>query len=226
MRSRRTKYIPVVLSREEAERVFGGLSHPFDLLVRLMYGCGLRLFEVLNLRIGCLNFEGGVLTVHDGKGRKDRTVPLPRCLVEDLQRQVRRVKSQLGKDLQAGFAGAFMPTAWSRKFPKGGRELPWQWLFPARMLTLVVETQERRRYHAHGSKVGAAIRKATQDADLLKRVTAHTFRHSYASHLLEANFDIRTIQELLGHSSLETTMIYTHTLRSRGVRAAESPLDL
>ncbi len=225
VRAKRTKYIPVVLSRAEVDAVLGRLEHPYDLIVSLLYGCGLRVFEGVNLRIGCLNFDAGVLTVHDGKGRKDRTVPLPECLVPALERQVSRVRIQLGKDIEAGFAGAFLPGAWARKFRHGAKELPWQWLFPARRFSLVPETEELRRYHAHERKVGAAIRDAARAAGLMKRVTAHTFRHSFASHLLEANYDIRTIQELLGHGSLETTMIYTHTLRSRTIKEARSPLD-
>ncbi|EDY85087.1 integron integrase subfamily [Verrucomicrobiia bacterium DG1235] len=225
VRARRTKYIPVVLSRAEVDAVFEQLTHPFDLATRLMYGCGLRLFEVVNVRVGSLNFGAGILTVHDGKGRKDRTVPLPRCLMQDLERQVRRVRIQLGRDIEGGFDGVFMPGSMDRKGGSLAKELPWQWLFPYRKLTLVRGTEERRRYHAHEKKLGAAIREAARRVGLAKRVTAHTFRHSFASHLLEANYDIRTIQELLGHSSLETTMIYTHTVRSLTIKEAESPLD-
>ena len=225
IRAKRSNYIPVVLSRKEVDLVISKLKHPQDLMVRLLYGCGLRLFECVNVRINCLNFDSKILTIHDGKGKKDRTVPLPESLIPDLQKQLQRVNRLLDKDLENGFAGPFLPSAMSRKFKNAGKELPWQWLFPAPKLTLVPETKELRRYHAHEKKLSGAIRKASSEARITKRVTAHIFRHSYASHLLEANFDIRTIQELLGHSDVKTTMIYTHTVNMKTIREPKSPPD-
>ena len=225
VRAKRSNYIPVVLSREEVQLVISKLKHPQNLMVKLMYGCGLRLFECVSVRVNCLNFDSGILTVHDGKGKKDRTVPIPEKLVPDLNRQIARVERLLEKDREVGFAGPFLPSALSRKLKSSGKELPWQWLFPAPKLTLVPETDELRRYHAHEKKLSSCIRIAAREAKLTKRVTAHTFRHSYASHLLQANYDIRTIQQLLGHSDVKTTMIYTHTVDLKTIKEPKSPLD-
>lgn len=224
-RARASNYIPVILSRAEVMRVIGRLKHPFDLMVMLMYGCGLRLFECVSVRVSSLNLEEGVLTVRDGKGKKDRTVPLPVVLMPQLVKQVRRVQWLLGKDRERGFSGVFLPDALSRKFRAAARDLPWQWLFPAPKLTYLPQDDEWRRYHAHEKRLGAAIREAAREAGLTKRVTAHAFRHSFACHLLQANFDIRTIQALLGHSDLRTTMIYTQTVKLDTIKEPKSPLD-
>lgn len=225
VRAKRSNYIPVVLSRNEVDRVIAKLSHPFDLMVKTLYGCGLRLFEVVSIRINCLNFDAGILNVHDGKGKKDRTVPLPKSLMPELERQVRRVAGLLEKDLATGFDGVFIDGALSRKYKNAAKQLPWQWLFPARNLTLVPDSGEYRRYHAYEKKLSSEIRKAASSTRIAKRVTAHTFRHSFASHLLQNNYDIRTIQQLLGHSDVKTTMIYTHTVPSNTLKEPVSPLD-
>lgn len=225
VRARRTRYIPVVLTREEVDRVIGFLEYPHDLVTRLLYGCGLRLFEALNLRVGCLNFGQRVLTVHDGKGKKDRTVPLPEAVVPALNRHVDRVYALHEKDLAAGYGGVFMPGALDRKWRNASKELVWQWVFPAKSLTFVPDKNEHRRYHMHESVFQKALHAAVRRARIPKRVTAHTFRHTFASHLLRANYDIRTIQQLLGHSDIRTTMIYTHTVKSRTLKEVGSPLD-
>lgn len=225
VRAKRKPYIPVVLSREEVDRIIARLDAPYALVVKLLYGCGLRLFECLQLRIQDLNFAMRVLTVHDGKGQKDRTVPLLEALVADLHAQLERVAQRHEADLAAGYAGSFLPTALGEKYPRVARELPWQWLFPAMKLTLVPDTQEYRRYHLHETLVQKAIKDAVRRSRIPKRASAHTFRHSFASHLLQANYDIRTIQELLGHSDVRTTMICTHTVRSVTLKEAKSPLD-
>ena len=168
----------------------------------------------------------GVLTVHDGKGKKDRTVPLPERILPQLQEQLNRVHDQHQIDLAEGYDGVFMFDRIEKKYKNAGKEFIWQWFFPARVLTYVPETGESRRHHLHESHVQRAIKKAVGKAGLTKRATAHTFRHSYAIHLLEANYDIRTIQELLGRSDIRTTMIYTHTARSKTAKEAKSPLDL
>src|SRR5262245_45553356 len=224
-RAKRTRYIPVVLSRQEIEAVLKHLSPPYDLVVKLLYGCGLRLFECLKLRLQNFNFDAGILTLHDGKGKKDRTVPLPQSILPELQAQLERVMTLHEQDSAAGYAGVFMDGLLEKKYPAAPRELGWQWFFPAKTLTLVPVQGEYRRYHLHESHVQKAIREAVRRAKLLKRVSAHTFRHSFATHLLQANYDIRTIQELLGHSDVRTTMIYTHTIQSRTVKEAKSPLD-
>jgi integron integrase len=226
VRAKRRPYIPVVLSREEIEEILSHLAPPFDLVVKLLYGCGLRLFECLNLRVQCLNFDAGKITIHDGKGKKDRTVPLPAALLSELKMQLKTVKELHQRDLARNYAGVFLVTALDKKYPNAAREFIWQWLFPAQDLTRVPETREYKRYHLHESVVQKAIKAAVGKTTLCKRATAHTFRHSFASHLLQANVDIRTIQELLGHSDLKTTMIYTHTVKSVTIKEAKSPLDL
>lgn len=225
VRAKRRPYIPVVLSREEIDSILQRLTPPYDLVVRMLYGCGLRLFECMGLRVQCLNFDAGVLTVHDGKGQKDRTVPLPQAVVPDLKRHVAALKDLHERDLARGYAGVFLVNALERKYKNAAKSFIWQWLFPAMQLTREEGTGEMRRYHLHDSHVQKAIRKAVDEAGITKRATAHTFRHSYASHLLQKNFDIRTIQELLGHGDVRTTMIYTHTVKSMTIKEARSPLD-
>jgi integron integrase len=225
VRAKRRKYIPVVLSRKEVDSIVNHLMRPYRLAVQLLYGCGLRKAECLNLRIKDLNFDAGIITIHDGKGGKDRTVPLPDALVGPIERQIAYVRDLHAVDLAAGYHGAFMPTALGRKWTKVAKELGWQWLFPSKMLTTVPQEGELRRYHLHPSNLQRALHGATLSSGVAKRVTCHTFRHSFASHLLRANYDLRTIQELLGHSDIRTTMIYTHTVRSRTLKEAQSPLD-
>ncbi len=225
VRAKRRPYIPVVLSREEVDRVLGHLEYPYDVVAKLLYGCGLRLFEGLKLRVQDVNFAMKVVTVHEGKGQKDRTVPLPQVLVPELKAQLERVRQGHQQDVAAGYAGTFLPGALATKYTRAAKELVWQWVFPAKTLTLVPATQEYRRYHLHETHVQKAIKQAVARSQIPKRASAHTLRHSFASHLLQANYDIRTIQELLGHSDVRTTMIYTHTIQSRTVKEAKSPLD-
>jgi integrase len=191
----------------------------------VLYGCGLRLFECLKLRVHNFNFDAGVLTVHDGKGKKDRTVPLPRSILPELLAQLEQVKHLHEQDMHEGYAGVFLDNLLEKKYRNAPKELIWQWFFPAKTLTTVEGSHERRRYHLHESHVQKAIKAAVRRARLTKRVSSHTFRHSFATHLLQANYDIRTIQELLGHSDVRTTMIYTHTIKSRTLKEAKSPLD-
>jgi integron integrase len=225
VRAKRRRHIPVVLSREEIEVVIQHLAPPYDLVVKLLYGCGLRLFECLKLRVDNFNFDAGILTVHDGKGKKDRTVPLPETLRTELKAQLYYVKKVHQEDLKAGYTGTFLDGRLEKKYRNAARELVWQWFFPAKTLTLLPKERELRRWHLHESHVQEAIKAAVGRAQLTKRVSAHTFRHSYATHLLQANYDIRTIQTLLGHSDVRTTMIYTHCVPSRTVKEAKSPLD-
>ncbi len=225
VRAKRKPYIPVVLSREEIDVIMANLKYPYDLVVKLLYGCGLRLFECLNLRMQSFNFDFGILTVHDGKGKKDRTVPLPQVIMPDIKEHLEKVKALHDKDLDEGYAGAFMFDLIEKKYKNCAREFVWQWFFPAKILTFITDTSEFRRYHLHERHVQKAIKRAVNKAKLCKRATAHTFRHSFASHLLQANYDIRTIQELLGHSDVRTTMIYTHTIKSQTSKEAKSPLD-
>jgi len=225
VRAKHRPSIPVVLSREEVDNVIRHLYPPYDLVVKTMYGCGLRLFECLKLRVHNFNFEAGVLTIHDGKGKKDRTVPLPKAIIQELIAHLERVKTLHEKDLATGYSGVFLDQLLEKKHKNAAKEWVWQWFFPARSLTSLENSDEHRRYHIHERNVQKAIRAAVWKAKLTKRVSSHTFRHSFATHLLQANYDIRTIQELLGHSDVKTTMIYTHCVPSRTVKEARSPLD-
>jgi integron integrase len=224
-RAKRKPYIPTVLSREEIDSIIARLKYPYDLIAKLLYGCGLRLFECMNLRVNDLNFDTGILTVHDGKGKKDRTVPLPEKIIAELKDHLESVISLHQEDLKSGYAGAFLPNRIEKKYKNAARELVWQWFFPAKTMTFVANKNEYRRYYLHKTHVQKAIKRAVNTAKIPKRASAHTLRHSYASHLLQANYDIRTIQELLGHSDVRTTMIYTHTVKSVTIKEAKSPLD-
>lgn len=226
IRAKQKPYIPTVLSRDEVDRVIAQLNYPYSLVARLLYGCGLRLFECMKLRVQDLNFDLKVLTIHDGKGKKDRAVPMPIALIEELEDQLKAVELTHGEDLALGYTGTFLPNNLSSKYKYAAKEFAWQWLFPAKTLTSIADKNESRRYHLHETHVQKAIKKAVQCAGIPKRASAHTFRHCFASHLLQANYDIRTIQELLGHSDLRTTMIYTHTLHNTTRKDTKSPLDL
>ncbi|RLB86891.1 MAG: integron integrase [Deltaproteobacteria bacterium] len=224
VRAKKRPHIPVVLSEKEVHMVLKNFSCPYDLVSKLLYGCGLRLFECLNLRIKDFNFEAGILTVH-GKGGKYRTVPIPEIITPELKAHMGKVYNLNQIDIADNYDGAFMFDRIEKKYKGAGKEFIWQWFFPAITLTYVKESKEYRRYHLHDTHVQRAIKKAVGKARLTKRATAHTFRHSYATHMLEANYDIRTIQELLGHSDVRTTMIYTHTVKSRTIKESKSPLD-
>lgn len=224
-RAKKSLYVPVVLSREEIDSIIKHLYHPYSLIVKLLFGCGLRQFECLQLRVRDFNFDARILTIH-GKGKKDRTVPLPESIIDQLRTQIKRVTDLHLRDLADGYDGVFLDDAVERKYPKAPKELVHQWFFPQRSLTEMGGTGQRRRWHIHESKLQKALYIAARKANIPKRVTCHTFRHSFATHLLQANYDIRTIQNLLGHSSLKTTMIYTHCVPVRTVKEPKSPLDL
>lgn len=225
VRAKQRKNIPVVLSREEVNLLLEHLDEPFHLVASLLYGCGLRLFECLKLRVQDLDFYTGIVTVHDGKGKKDRTLPLPKSLVSRLKEQLVVVADLHKQDLESGYSGCFLQKPGGKKYKNAAKEFSWQYLFPAKTLTLIEKSHEYRRYHLHETLIQRAIKQAVRDAAIPKRATPHTLRHSFASHLLSANYDIRTIQQLLGHSDVRTTMIYTHTVPSTTLKEAMSPLD-
>ena len=217
---------PEVFTRDEVARV---LSHfkqgtPQKLIAHLLYGCGLRLTEALNLRIKDIDFGQSIIVVRDAKGGKDRTVPLPRMLARPLAFQIERAKKIHQMDLAAGFGKASLPYALLRKYPKAGVSQLWQYVFPSYKRSIDPRSGETKRHHLYDSIMEDALARAVSSAVVNKRVTCHTFRHSYATHLLESGKDIRKIQELLGHSDVKTTMIYTHVAKGPAPQC-ESPLD-
>lgn len=216
--------VPVVLSREEVARLLAHVDRRHDLIARLLYGAGLRLLECLSLRIKDIDFDRAVIVVRSGKGNKDRVVMLPAALRDALRAQIAHARSVWAADRAAGRPGVAMPDALQAKFPRAGQTWAWFWLWPAREESVDPRTGVRRRHHQHEDRVGRAIARAAAAAGLAKRVTAHTLRHSFATHLLEGGVDIRRVQELLGHSDVSTTMIYTHVLRSAAC-GLPSPLD-
>jgi len=178
VRAKRKTYIPTVLSRNEIDLIFDHLDAPVDLVAKLLYGCGLRLFECLNLRIQDFNFDAGILTIHDGKGKKDRTVPIPDSIVPDLQKQLQKVVVIHEADLKVKYSGTFLPDQLGNKYKNAAKEFIWQWFFPAQSLTSLTNSEEKKRYHIHESVVQKAIKKAVSFSHITKRATAHTFRHN------------------------------------------------
>ena len=224
VRARRPKRLPVVLTREEVEALLARLKGVAGLVCALLYGTGMRLFEGLGLRVKDLDFGARQITIRDGKGRRDRVTMLPESLCQPLQDHLETVRQQHEADLQAGLGRAPLPDALTRKYPNAAREWGWQWVFPASSHYLDRPTGIQHRHHLHESVIQKAVRDASRQAALAKAATPHSFRHSFATHLLEDGYDIRTVQELLGHRDVKTTMIYTHVL-NRGGRGVYSPLD-
>jgi integron integrase len=223
-RAKKPSRLPLVFTREEVKAILAQLTHTNWLMASLLYGSGLRLMECLRLRIKDVDFEYQQLTVRDGKGAKDRRTILPVTLVASLKQHRDRVKSLHQRDLRQGFGSVFLPHALNRKYPNASREWAWQYLFPAKKLSRDPLSGEIRRHHVGENALQRAIKGAIQAADIAKPGSCHTLRHSFATHLLEDGYDIRTVQELLGHQDLNTTMIYTHVL-NRGGRGVRSPLD-
>jgi integron integrase len=189
-----------------------------------MYGAGLRLLECAELRVKDINLDRGELTIRDGKGGKDRVTMVPASIRAPLVRHLERVKAQHAADVAAGRGNVALPGSLRLKYPNAGTEWGWQWVFPATRFYVDAETGERRRHHLHESVVQRAVKDAVREAGIPRPATCHSLRHSFATHLLEGGYDIRTIQELLGHRDVSTTMIYTHVL-NQGVRGVRSPLD-
>ncbi|MEQ1871894.1 MAG: integron integrase [Vicinamibacterales bacterium] len=224
VRAQRPVRLPVVLSRDEVARLLGQLRGTVWLMAALMYGSGLRLMECAELRIKDLHPDRGELVVRDGKGGKDRVTMLPGTLRGPLAEHQARVKGQHDADLSAGLGAVALPGALRLKYPRAPFEWAWQWVFPATRMYVDSETRERRRHHLHESVVQRAVKEAVRAAGITRPATCHSLRHSFATHLLESGYDIRTIQELLGHRDVSTTMIYTHVL-NQGGRGVRSPLD-
>jgi integron integrase len=226
LRAQERKHIPVVLTREEVQKVLQNLNGIYKLIVTLMYGCGLRMSEVLNIRIKDVDFGFDKLYIWDSKSLKDRTIPLPAKLKNELRVQVERVEDIHKKDIQDGYGSVYLPFMYEKKYPKAKFETKWQYLFPMTKCSKDPRSQIIRRHHIHPATLGRNIKIASQKSNLKKRITSHIFRHSYATHLLQAGIDLRSIQELLGHKSVETTMIYTHVVSEMNKAKLFSPLDL
>lgn len=223
-RPKKPKRMPVVLSHGEVERLLAGLEGTHALMARLLYGSGMRLMECVRLRVKDLDFERGEILVREGKGAKDRVTMLPASLAPALRAHLARVRNLWERDREAGREGVYLPEALARKYPSAPREWGWFWGFPAREPAVDPRTGIERRHHAHEQALQRAIKRSLAEAGIAKPATTHTLRHSFATHLLQGGYDIRTVQELLGHSDVSTTMIYTHVL-NRGGRGVVSPLD-
>ena len=224
VRAKRPHRLPVVLTRQEVRTILGCLDGSDWIMVMLLYGAGLRLMECLRLRVKDIDFASNQIVVRAGKGDKDRHTMLPAAVKEPLAKHLDLIKQQHQRDLERGLGRVALPNALERKYPNAGKEWGWQWVFPAASHYIDKVTGERRRHHLHESVLQKAVKEAVREAGLSKPASPHTMRHSFATHLLEDGYDIRTVQELLGHADVTTTMIYTHVL-NRGGKGVFSPAD-
>jgi len=223
-RAKRPQRMPVVLTRDEVHAVLDRMAGVYGLMARLLYGTGMRLMECVRLRVKDVDFGRGEILIRDGKGAKDRVTMLPQSLVGPLQSHLQQRRTLFDDDRQAGKASVYMPDALARKYPNSPTEWGWQYVFPSGSYSVDPRSGAERRHHLDEKLLQRAMKKAVQASGLAKPATPHTLRHSFATHLLEAGYDIRTVQELLGHKDVATTMIYTHVL-NKGGRGVTSPLD-
>jgi len=224
VRAKRPQRLPTVLSFEEVMSVINAMSGVFQLVTKMLYGCGLRGIEAVRLRVNDVDFALNQIMVRDGKGRKDRLTMFPDDTKADLNAHLERVKLQHQKDLQDGYGSVFLPDALERKYKNAPKQWGWQYVFPSKILSADPRSGIKRRHHLHLASLNKAIKKAADLAGVQKNISSHSFRHSFATHLLEDGYDIRTVQELLGHKDVKTTQIYTHVL-NKGPKAVRSPLD-
>ena len=224
VRAKRGRRLPEVLSRDEVKRFLALTEGSSGLMLRLLYGAGLRLMECIRLRVKEVDFERGVIMVRDGKGDKDRVVMLPASVRAGLEQHFERLRVLWAQDKAAQLDGVWLPDALDIKYPNAGKEWGWQWVFPAKSVAVDPRSGRTRRHHLNENTLHKAVKAAAQRSGIAKPMSAHTLRHSFATHLLEAGTDIRTVQELLGHASLETTQIYTHVMQMPGL-GVRSPLD-
>jgi len=223
-RAQKPKRLPVVFTRNEIERILANLEGTHWLIAGLLYGSGLRLMECLRLRVKDVDFTYNQLTIRDGKGEKDRLTMLPASLNKSLARHLLKVRLLHQEDLEAGFGEVFLPYALARKYTHAPKDWGWQYAFPAAARSIDPRSGKKRRHHLSDTAIQKALKKAIRTAGIAKNGSCHTLRHSFATHLLEDGYDIRTVQELLGHKDVRTTMIYTHVL-NRGGRGVKSPMD-
>jgi integron integrase len=226
LRAKQGVHLPTVLNREDVRKVLDAVDgEKFNLMARLLYGAGLRLKECQALRFKDVDFSAMIIMVRGGKGQKDRSVPLPRTLVKPLMDQMAIARRLHETDVQLGMPGVYVPDALNRKYPNIGQDLGWFWVFPAQNYSVDPVSKIRRRHYQHESELQRAVRAAGIKAGVLNRVSPHTFRHSFATHLLWAGYDIRTVQDLMGHENVKTTMVYLHILNPGSWKGVESPLD-
>lgn len=223
--AKRPKRLPVVLSRDEIQLLLDNVERPLhSLVLRLLYGTGMRLMECIRLRVKDLDFSRGEITIREGKGRKDRVTVLPVSVTGDLRQQLAISRRYYEQDRASLIPGVYLPDALERKYPNASKEWPWHWLFPSSKLSTCPRTRITRRHHMDEKAIQRAMKQTIHRTGIAKPASPHTLRHSFATHMLENGYDIRTVQEILGHSSVKTTMIYTHVL-NRGGRGVKSPLD-
>ncbi|MFH0974949.1 MAG: integron integrase [Spirochaetota bacterium] len=222
--AKKPKKIPVVFTRNEVKSVLGELSGNYRIMASMLYGAGLRLMECLRLRVMDIVFENSQLFVRDGKGQKDRVTPLPEIIKADLKKHLIKIKELHNKDLKEGFGEVYLPFALERKYPNAKKEWAWQYVFPSSRISADPKTGIMRRHHLDESVLQKAVKTAIIKAGVHKHAGCHTFRHSFATHLLEDGYNIRTVQDLMGHEDLNTTMIYTHVM-DKGINRVKSPAD-